>query len=76
MKKFACVQDFEDHAKLVLSPPLFSHIRGVYNDTNDFSQVQLKHRGLANLKYFIDPIKCDLLGATYSSPVGFGPTQM
>jgi len=39
MKRLACVKDFEEHAKVMLSPPLFSHIRGVYEDTDQFLQV-------------------------------------
>lgn len=32
----------------------------------------MKLRGLANLKYFTDPLSCSILGAKVSSPIMFG----
>ena len=42
-------------------------------DDNEFVNIKLKLRGMANLKYFTDPISCDILGQKLSSPVCLGP---
>ena len=60
----ACTKDYENHAKFMLAPPTFEHIRGpeACQDDHHFNSVQLKLRGLANLKYFTDPIGSKILG--------------
>lgn len=58
----------------MLSPPTFEWINGSpeLQDKDEFLRIQLKLRGLANLKYFDDPISQTILGSKYTSPIGFG----
>ena len=41
-------------------------------DSDEFFKIQLKLRGLANLKNFVDPLGQNILGSRYTSPIGFG----
>lgn len=54
MEKPACTRDYEAYAQKMLAPPTFEHIKGpeASQDDHHFNSVQLKLRGLANLKYF------------------------
>lgn len=58
----------------MLSPAMFEFINGSdkLQDTQDFNQIQLKLRGMANLKYFKEPLSQTILGQKYSSPICFG----
>ena len=64
MQKFACTQDYEKYAQTMLAPPMFEFINGKASlqDNNEYFKIQLKLRGMANLKYFTDPISTTLLG--------------
>ena len=74
MEKPACSLDYQNYAKKMLSPPMFNFINGSaqVQDSDDFFKIQLKLRGMANLKYFTDPISTEILGAKVSSPIMFG----
>lgn len=74
-EKPACSADFEKFAKKMLSPPMFNFITGSskVQDSDEFFKIQLKLRGMANLKYFIDPISCQILGTKVQSPIMFAP---
>ena len=76
MEKFACTLDYERYAKKMLSPPMFSFITGPdhVTDSEEYLSIQLKLRGLANLKYFTDPISTTLLGQKVASPICLGPS--
>jgi hypothetical protein len=75
MEKPACSLDYENYAKKMLSPPMFQFINGatIVQDSDDFFKIQLKLRGMANLKYFTDPISTQIAGAKVNSPIMFGP---
>jgi len=76
MEKPACSSDYQKFAHKMLSPPMFSFINGstnVVDEDSDFFKIQLKLRGMANLKYFTDPISCSILGSRVASPIIFGP---
>lgn len=76
MERPACIKDYENIAKKHLSAGVFSHINGLTHPDEgmQFNAIQLKLRGLANLKYFTDPISKKLLGSStaYASPIGLG----
>ena len=72
--KLACVTDYENYAKEFLAPPMFTHIKGESpQQYDDFRNIQLKLRGLANLKHFTDPLRTEVFSMSLASPVGFGP---
>ena len=76
MEKPACSTDYQKFAAKMLSPPMFNFINGssnVEDMDSDFFKIQLKLRGMANLKYFTDPISSSILGARVASPIIFGP---
>jgi L-lactate dehydrogenase (cytochrome) len=58
----------------MLSPPMFTHINGLQgsSDCEEFNKIQLKLRGLGNLKNFVDPLGTIILGERFNSPIGFG----
>ena len=58
----------------MLSPPMFTFINGedAIKDCDEFNKIQLKLRGLGNLKNFKDPLGTVILGQKYTSPIGFG----
>mmetsp|Transcript_19430 Transcript_19430/g.33055 ORF Transcript_19430/g.33055 Transcript_19430/m.33055 type:complete len:182 (-) Transcript_19430:629-1174(-) len=71
----ACLTDYEKNAQHMLSPPMFQHINGsaqVNDYQADFSNIQMKLRGLANLKFFVHPLKHTVLGLPLNSPIGLG----
>jgi (S)-2-hydroxy-acid oxidase len=71
---FANVKDYEDFAKKMLSPAMFCFINGqdAIQDSDEFFKIQLKLRGLGNLKNFKDPLGTVILGQRYGSPIGYG----
>lgn len=75
MEAFANVKDYENFAKKMLSPPMFTHINGEADiqDCEEFNKIQMKLRGLGNLKNFKDPLGTNILGTKFGSPIGFGP---
>jgi L-lactate dehydrogenase (cytochrome) len=58
----------------MLSPLMFTFINGEEwtRDCDEFNKIQLKLRGLGNLKNFKDPLGTVILGERFNSPVGFG----
>ena len=69
----ACLNDYEANAKHMMSMPMFREINGdpAVNDTNqDFNVIKMKLRGLANLKYFRNPLHCTVLGMQVGAPIG------
>jgi len=60
----------------MLSPPMFTFINGEdhIQDCDEFNKIQLKLRGLGNLKNFKDPLSTVILGQKFRSPIGFGPS--
>ena len=79
MEKVSCTKDYENYAKKMLSPQMFYFINGppCCQDSEEYLAIQLKLRGMANLKYFTDPIKTSVLGLSLKSPliVGAFPHQ-
>lgn len=53
---------------------MFTFINGEEHlqDCDEFNKIQLKLRGLGNLKNFKDPLSTVILGQKFSSPIGFG----
>ena len=74
MEALANVNDYAKFAKKMLSPPMYTHINGEdhIQDSDEFFKIQLKLRGLGNLKNFKDPLGTVILGQRYGSPIGFG----
>jgi isopentenyl diphosphate isomerase/L-lactate dehydrogenase-like FMN-dependent dehydrogenase len=74
MEALANVNDYAKFAKKMLSPPMYTHINGEdhLQDSDEFFKIQLKLRGLGNLKNFKDPLGTVILGQRYGSPIGFG----
>lgn len=74
--KYVCVQDYENHSREFMSAPAFQFVKGEGRlqdqDQHDFTLLQLKLRGLANLKTFVDPLATRLLGLNLASPICFG----
>jgi hypothetical protein len=64
MEKVSCTLDYENYAKKMLAPPMFNYINGpaCCQDSDEYLSIQLKLRGMANLKYFTDPISSSVLG--------------
>jgi len=59
----------------MLAPPMFNYINGLdqIQDSDQFYNIQMKLRGMANLKYFTDPISCSIMGNKCNSPIMLGP---
>ena len=74
MEKVSCTADYEKYAKKMLSPPMFEFINGPPNcrDSDEYLSIQLKLRGLANLKNFHDPLRANVLGNWLKSPMMVG----
>ena len=74
MEAFANVADYEKFAKKMLSPPMFTFINGEESiqDSQEYFKIQLKLRGLGNLKNFKDPLGTVIFGQRFDSPIGFG----
>ena len=73
-KRFASMDDFEQHAKQQLDRPAFEHLSGwdQHAEQSDFAHIKLKLRGMANLKYF-GGIQTKILGLDVGSPICIGP---
>ena len=74
MEKVSCTKDYESYAKKMLSPQMFLFINGptCCQDSDEYLSIQLKLRGMANLKYFTDPITTSVLGLNLKSPLILG----
>lgn len=59
----------------MLSNPMYEFVNGSseVQDSDEFFNIKLKLRGMANLKFFTDPLSCSILGHQVSSPIGVGP---
>lgn len=75
----ASVYDFRDYAQRTMSAKLFKELddgsadqvtRGA--NESDFVKIKMKHRGMANMKYF-KGTDTMILGHSVQTPIGLGP---
>ena len=64
MENLANVKDFKEYARSRYSKAIFSYLQGEDSkpESQNFDRIKLRLRGLANLKYYDAPTKCNLLG--------------
>ncbi len=77
--KMASVPDFRDYAQKTMSQKLFKEIDDGAADQvtkglneSDFVKIKMKHRGMANMKYF-KGTETKILGHKVQTPIGLGP---